>query len=186
MRRKKRARSAVSRFDSLETRSLLSTLVALIDSGVDLTSAADSPYYDFTAAYDAYDQQTAVEHGDQVVQDTSLQHGHGATVADSIVAGIQAAAVQPGATTAAVKIMPIRDTSSGLNVDSNALIRGVYWAADHGAAVINLSINYTHDPIFMDSADPHNGASPSQAILYAQTKGAVVVTAPGNSQLNID
>ena len=186
MRRKRRARSAVARIDSLEARSLLSTLVALIDSGVDLTSAADSPYYDFTAAYDAYDQKTAAQYGDEVVQDTSLQHGHGATVADSIVAGIQAAAVQPGATTAAVKIMPIRDTSSGLNIDSNALIRGVYWAADHGAAVINLSVNYTYDPMLSDPADPHNGAYLSQAILYAQTKGAVVVTAPGNSQMNID
>src|SRR4051794_1528451 len=175
MRRKRRARSAVSRYDSLEVRSLLSTLVALIDSGVDLASAADSPYYDFTAAYNAYEQQTAVQYGDQVVQDTSLQHGHGATVADSIVAGIQAAAVQPGATTAALKIMPIRDTSSGLNIDSNALIRGVYWAADHGAAVINLSVNYAYDPMMSDPADPHNGASLSQAILYAQSKGAVVV-----------
>src|SRR5438270_60834 len=186
MRLKRPARSAISRFDSLEARSLLSTLVALIDSGVDLTSAADRPYYDFTAAYDAYNQQTAAQYGSQVVQDTSLQHGHGATVADSMVAGIQAAAVQPGAATAAVKIMPIRDTSSGLNIDSNALIRGVYWAADHGAAVINLSVNYTYDPRLIDPADPHNGAYLSQAILYAQTKGAVVVTAPGNSQMNID
>ena len=74
MQRKRSARPAVSRFDALEARSLLSTLVALIDSGVDLTSAADSPYYDFTAAYDAYNQQTAARSGNQVVQDTSLQH----------------------------------------------------------------------------------------------------------------
>ena len=82
--------------------------------------------------------------------------------------------------------MPIRDTSSGLIIDSNALIRGVYWAADHGASVINLSVNYSYDPVLNDPADPHNGASLSQAILYAQTKGAVVVTAPGNQALNID
>ena len=116
-----------------------------------------------------------------MVQDTSLQHGHGSTVADFIVQGIQRPSSQPGAASADVKIMPIRDTSSGLNIDSNALIRGVYWAADHGAAVINLSVNYNADPILDDPADPHNGASLSQAIEYAQTKGAVVVTGPGNS-----
>ena len=115
----------------------------------------DSPYYDLTDAYDAYDQETAAQYGDEVVQDTSLQHGHGSTVADLIVQGIQATKAQPGASGADVKIMPIRDTSSGLNIDSNALIRGVYWAADHGAAVINLSVNYYYaDPVLDDPADP--------------------------------
>jgi len=180
------ARTASGCFDALEERALLSTLIALIDSGVDLTSTEDSPYYNFTAAYDAYDQQTAAQYGNQVVQDTSLPHGHGATVADLIVRGIEATEAQPGASGADVRIMPIRDTSSGLNIDSNALIRGVFWAADHGAAVINLSVNYRADPILDDSADPHNGASLSQAIEYAQTKGAVVVTAPGNASMNID
>ena len=107
---------------------------------VDLASAADSPYYDFTAAYDAYNQQTAASTATRWSR-TPAWHGHGATVADSIVRAFKRPP-QPGATTADVKIMPIRDTSSGLNIDSNALIRGVYWAADHGAAVINLSVNY--------------------------------------------
>ena len=146
----------------------------------------DSSYYNFADAYDAYDQETAAQSGDRVVQDTSLQHGHGSTVADLIVQGIQAAEAQPGAGNANVQIMPIRDTSSGLNIDSNALIRGVYWAADHGASVINLSVNYNSDPVLDDPGDPHNGDSLSQAIEYAQTKGAVVVTAPGNAALNID
>ena len=174
-------------FDPLEERALLSSLIALIDSGVDLTSPVDSPYYNFTDAYDAYDQETAAQYGDGVVQDTSLQHGHGSTVADLIVQGIQATKAQPGAGGADVQIMPIRDTSSGLNIDSNALIRGVYWAADHGAAVINLSVNYYYaDPVLDDPGDPHNGDSLSQAIEYAQTKGAVVVTAPGNAAMIID
>ena len=83
--------------------------------------------------------------------------------------------------------MPIRDTSSGISISTNALIEGVYWAADHGAAVINLSVQYSGgDPYISDNSDPHNGAFLSQAILYAQTKGAVVVTASGNSSSNID
>ncbi|MGA2700818.1 MAG: discoidin domain-containing protein [Isosphaeraceae bacterium] len=186
MRRRRMARINSACFDPLEVRALLSTLIALVDSGVDLTSSADSPYYNFTDAYDAYDQETAAQYGDGVVQDTSLQHGHGSTVADLIVQGIQATEAQPGAGGANVQIMPVRDTSSGLNIDGNALIRGVYWAADHGAAVINLSVASYSDPVLDDPGDPHNGDSLSQAIEYAQTKGAVVVTAPGNAAMNID
>ena len=186
MRQARRDRTGRLTFGPLEPRRLLSTLIALVDSGVDLTSAADSPYYDFGAAYDAYHQQTASAYGDLVVQDTSLPHGHGSTVADSIVQAIQQTESQPGAGSADVKIMPIRDTSSGLNIDSNAVVRGVYWAADHGAAVINLSVNFYADPILDDPADPHDGASLSQAIAYAQARGAVVVTAPGNLATDID
>ncbi len=186
MRRKRIASFNPTCFEVLEERALLSTLIALVDSGVDLTDTADSPYYNFTNAYDAYDQETAAQHGDSVVQDTSLQHGHGSTVADLIVAGIQAAESQPGAANADVQIMPIRDTSSDLNIDPNALIRGVYWAADHGASVINLSVESTYDPVLNDPGDPHDGSTLSQAIEYAQTKGAVVVTAPGNNSMNID
>src|SRR4051794_8133194 len=164
MRRKRIARLTPATFDSLEVRPLLSTLVALIDSGIDLTSTADAPYYDFTYGYDAYSKQTVAQYGAQVVQDTSQQHGHGASVADYIIKGIRDAASQPGAGSTDVKIMPIRDTSGGLNIDANALIRGIYWAADHGATVINLSVNYNHDPILSDPNDPHDGAYLSQAI----------------------
>jgi hypothetical protein len=186
MRRNRRARVALRSPDTLEDRRLLTTLIALIDSGVDLSSAADLPYYNFTWAYDAVSGQTVAQVGEQRVQDTSLQHGHGASVADFIIQGIKAAEAQPGAGQAQVQIVPIRDTTSGLNVDNNALIRGVYWAADHGAAVINLSVSYHSDPVLNDPSDPHNGASLSQAIEYAQTKGAVVVTGSGNESMNID
>jgi hypothetical protein len=186
MRRAKSVRTRPILFDRLEPRSLLSTLIALVDSGVDLQSSTDSPYYDFTAAYDAYNQQAAVASGNQVVQDTSLAHGHGATVADFIVQAIQQTESHPGAGSADVKILPIRVTSSGSSVDRNAVIRGVYWAADHGAAVINLSQNYYSDPILNSPGDPHDGASLSQAIAYAQTRGAVVVTGSGNLATDID
>ncbi|MFO0889738.1 MAG: discoidin domain-containing protein [Isosphaeraceae bacterium] len=186
MRRRPQSRTVLGTLDPLEPRTLLSTLIALIDSGVDLSATADSAYYDFTWAYDAYNKRTAADAGNQVVQDTSLQHGHGSTVADAIIGGINAARSQPGAGQVDVKIMPIRDTSSGLSIDSNALIRGVYWAADHGADVINLSVNYNGDPVLRDGSDPHHGSTLSQAIAYAQTRGAVVVTGAGNSGLDLD
>ncbi|WP_165226560.1 discoidin domain-containing protein [Aquisphaera insulae] len=173
-------------WDSLELRAVPTTLIALIDSGVDLSSTTDAPYYDFTNAYDAYNRQPAASNH-SLVQDTSLQHGHGATVADSIVQGIIDLKAQPGMAGADVKIMPVRDTSSGLNIDSSALVRGVYWAADHGAAVINLSLRtYNADFVLTDPSDPHNGSTLSQAIQYAQARGAVVVTASGNESWNID
>lgn len=186
MKRLARRRACIS-LERLEARSVPTTLIALIDSGVDLTDPNDLPYYDFTNAYDAYNKRTAAQYGNGVVQDTSQQHGHGSTVADLIVRAIRDTKAQPGAGAADVKIMPIRDTSINLSIDDSSMIRGVYWAADHGAAVVNLSIRqYNNDFFVTDSSDPHYGSSLSQAIQYAQTKGVVVVTAPGNEQSNID
>ena len=47
MRQARSVRTRSRSFDPLEPRSLLSTLIALVDSGVDLASTTDSPYYDF-------------------------------------------------------------------------------------------------------------------------------------------
>ncbi|WP_165075148.1 discoidin domain-containing protein [Paludisphaera rhizosphaerae] len=170
---------------ALETRELLTTLIAIVDSGVDLTDTTVVPYLDLTSAYDAYNKTTYAASGASAILDTSLTHGHGSVVANMTVQGIAAAAAALGKTPD-VKIMPIRDTSSGLNIDANALIRGVYWAADHGASVINLSVNLTYNPSLTDASSPYNGKTLVDAIGYAETKGAVVVTAPGNSAKNID
>ncbi|WZO98344.1 discoidin domain-containing protein [Isosphaeraceae bacterium EP7] len=165
----------------LETRAV-PALVALIDTGVDLSDPADYPYYDFTAAYDANAKQTAAQAGNSVVQDTSLQHGHGSTVADNIIRGILDTKAQPGAGSADVKIMPIRVTAGGSSISPTAIVRGVYWAADHGADVINISIiTFNSDMYLVDSSDPHSDSSLSQAIQYAEARGALVVTAPGNN-----
>ena len=59
MRQLSKPRNRFRPFDFLEPRSLLSTLIALVDSGVDLASATDSPYYDFSAAYDAFKSRFA-------------------------------------------------------------------------------------------------------------------------------
>ncbi len=190
-RRGKRKRP--SPLERLEQRSVPTTLVALIDTGVDETSsgASDSPYYDFTYAYDAENKQTAAQYGNGVVSDNSgLTHGHGSTVADFIVQGISNTSGQQGASAASVKIMPIRDTfTSGQytgQLDPNAIIRGIYWAADHGAAVINLSFESTQELSLQDSSDPHNGTTLGASIAYAQSKGAIVVNSIGNQPINVD
>lgn len=171
---------------ALEARALLTTLIAIVDSGIDLNDASVAPYLDLTHAYDAYNKKTYAEIGPRAILDTSQQHGHGSVVAEMTVQGIEAAAKAAGDRPLDVKIMPIRDTSSALNIDPNAMIRGVYWAADHGASVINLSVNIYYNPTLYDPDHPHHGATLVEAIGYAESKGAVVVTGPGNNGRSID
>ena len=68
-----------------------------------------------------------------------------------------------------MKILPVRvlDANGG-GVASN-VAKGIIWAADHGARVINLSLG--------------GGKSPGieQAMQYANSKGAVVLAAGGNN-----
>jgi len=186
MRTRRRTRSSSVSVDVMELRTLPATLIALIDTGIDLSIALGDPRFDFTWGYDAFGRRTVAEYGPEVVQDTSLQHGHGASVADFIVRGVSDAWTSRNAPAPDVRILPIRATSSGSRIDANAVIRGVYWAADHGAAVINLSLNFFNDPILTDPQDPLHGVSLSRAIQYADKRGAVVVTAPGNAALDID
>ncbi len=180
------------RLEPLEARTVPTTLVALIDTGVDLSSTADAPYYDLAAGYNAFTQQTTAQGGNSVVQDNgytpsgTLGHWHGSTVADNIVAGIQAAESQPGASSANVQIMPIRVTNSGGYIDDSALIRGIYYAVNHGAAAINLSVAYTYDPVDTTPGDPYQGKTLQDALAYAQANNVVVVTAAGNNSYNID
>ncbi|MFI0774342.1 type VII secretion-associated serine protease mycosin [Streptomyces sp. NPDC021212] len=55
----------------------------------------------------------------------------------------------------------------------DALAKGIRWAADHGADVINLSLGD-------DSASAHPEPAEDAAVQYALRKGAVVVASAGN------
>ncbi len=95
-------------------------------------------------------------------------NGHGTHVAGIIAAHVNnAAGIAGGAPD--VRILPVRvlDANGG-GVASN-VAKGIIWAADHGARVINLSLG--------------GGQSPGmqQAIQYANAKRAVVVAAAGNA-----
>jgi hypothetical protein len=163
------------RLESLEPRSLLTTLVALVDTGIDLkpndpSYLNDSKYYDLADAYNSYD-------GSSNVQDNN---GHGSSVADNIVAGIQATTSQSGAGGANVLILPIRDTDNNGNLSTDAIINGICYAANKGAAVINLSFASLTNFSSSSQDAQHPDMSLSSAIQYAQSKGAVVVAAAGN------
>nr|WSX54183.1 S8 family serine peptidase [Streptomyces sp. NBC_00974] len=97
--------------------------------------------------------------------------GHGTTMTAAIVGDGSAGSPQglaPGA-----KVLPIRTsvgTPMAFAVASEAA-RGIRYAADNGAKIINLSIGWTPDwP--MDKVKP--------AVEYAQSKGVLIFAAMGN------
>jgi subtilisin family serine protease len=137
--------------------------VAIVDSGVQ----ADHP--DLAGrigpGYDAVDGDSTPQDGD----------GHGTHVAGIVGAatgnGVGVESVAPGAT-----LMPVRvldDTGSG-TIDRVA--RGVDWAREHGADVINLSLGGDVPLIGAAGGDAFDAA-----IRRAIAAGIVVVAAAGNN-----
>jgi len=98
------------------------------------------------------------------IQDTN---GHGTEVASIIggtAKGLGVKGIAPDVT-----LMPIKVTlSSGGGLDSD-VAKGLHWAADHGANIINISMGQPKNPQFLQ-----------EAILYAQKKGCLIVAASGN------
>jgi len=91
--------------------------------------------------------------------------GHGTSVAGVIVAGrgngVGIAGVAPLA-----KVMPVK-IGDGLRLDPEDVARGIRWAADHGAHVINISLALAVESV-------------RSAVRYAASRGVVVVAAAGN------
>ncbi|MDZ4660499.1 MAG: S8 family serine peptidase, partial [Pseudomonadota bacterium] len=105
------------------------------------------------------------------VQEDALPYddsGHG-----SHVAGLAAGKVFGIAQDA--KILAIKGVMVDGITDLGLVISGIYYAADNGATVINLSLG---GPA---SKDPQKDLIPlRKAFAYAESKGAVIVTASGN------
>ncbi|MER5770561.1 type VII secretion-associated serine protease mycosin [Streptomyces sp. NPDC001985] len=97
-------------------------------------------------------------------------HGHGPAGGDGVMG------IAPEA-----KILPVRvilesgdkARDKARNSRGTALAKGIRWAADHGADVINLSLGD-------DSESAHAEAGEDAAVRYALSKGAVVVASAGN------
>ncbi len=173
---------------TLEARRLMTTLVAIVDTGVDLSSAADAPYYDLSLGYDAYRGRLVSQYGSAVVQDNghspdgALGHWHGSTIADEVVQAITASkATAAGAKAADVEILPIRATDDTGFYDTGAVIRGIHYAVDSGAAVIDLSFKAS-----TDFSSNSTGELLSTAIAYAASKGVIVSVAASNDHVNVD
>jgi subtilisin family serine protease len=66
--------------------------------------------------------------------------------------------------------MPIKVLDSKGNGDDTLIAAGIVWATDHGAQVINLSLG-----------GPGSSVELTNAMAYANAKGAIIVAAAGNA-----
>ena len=104
-------------------------------------------------------------------------NGHGTLVA-GLVGAIQGNGVGVAGSAPAVRILPVRVLDEKGNGDSDMVARGVRWAADNGAHVINLSL--AEVPGLLNGLGGLFGSELLDAIRYADERGAVVVAAAGN------
>jgi hypothetical protein len=144
----------------------MTVVMAVLDTGLDYNHEDLEGRVHHTG-YNAITGETGLDK----VMDNSIS-GHG-----TLVAGIAAAATNNGigiAGTAGefpVKILPVKvldqfGTGTMLNV-----ARGIKWAADNGAKVINLSLG---------ARLPDYPRTLAEAVKYAQDRGVLVVASGGN------
>lgn len=133
--------------------------IAILDTGV------DAKHLDLKGkllkGYNAFDDS----------DDYSDSHGHG-----THVAGIAAALTNNVTGIAGVSwksnILPVKVLNEAGEGSSFEVAKGIYWAVDHGADVINMSLGD-----YNDSDALHD------AIKYAYNKDVVIVTASGNDNV---
>ena len=132
-----------------------STIIAVVDTGVD-PSAPDLAGKVLSGADFVGDGQS----GDP--------NGHG-----TFVARVAAARGDDGVGMAGYcwqcQILPVRVLDAKGDGNTGAVALGIYWAANHGANVINLSLQGDTTSPALDGA-----------IAYAESKGIVVIAAAGN------
>ncbi|MEU6846544.1 S8 family peptidase [Streptomyces sp. NPDC046716] len=138
------------------------TVIAVVDTGVD----EDHP--DLKGRL--VDGHDFVDNDD----DPKDLNGHGTHVSGIAAAhtdnGVGIAGGAPGA-----KIMPVRVLGADGSGSNENIIKGIKWASDHGADVINLSLGESGL-----MAKLLRGGTLNAAIKYAYGKGVTVVAAAGN------
>ncbi len=143
--------------------------VAVVDSGVDMhhPDLVDRLRTDGRDFVDGDD-------------DPSDENGHGTNVAGIIAATIDngegGAGLAPG-----VKILPVRVMNAKGAGSDRSIARGIRFAADKGAQVINLSLGAT---LTIDADTVSEQVT--SAIRYAQDKGSLVIVAAGNDFLPLE
>jgi subtilisin family serine protease len=141
--------------------------IAVVDTGVDLNHP--DLQSQLVAGVDMVSGQACTPGAQDL-------NGHG-----THVAGIAAAATNNGigvaGTAPLAKIMPVRVLDAEGSGSTDDISKGIRWAADNGAHVINLSLG---DDIPIPLIDI---SGISEAVDYAFSKGAVIVAAAGNEML---
>lgn len=158
-------------------------LIAIVDSGVDLThpdlSSKLVAYPDADFVEPAGDCRKDGSGAESCTQDGAQdRNGHGTHVAGIAGAvtgnGIGVAGTAPGA-----QLIPVRVLDENGDGSTKEVAAGVRYAADKGADVINLSLTYRPD-------EGETGRLTGRlrplydALEYAASKGAVTVVAAGN------
>jgi hypothetical protein len=142
-------------------------VVAVLDSGVAYVGAneggqtfAQAPGLAGVSVLSPYD----------FVEDDALpldEHMHGTHIATSILGQGAALGVAPGAA-----LMPLRVLNANNQGNEHDLIDALYWAADHGADLINLSLSF--------SAGYAPSVELQQALERARSMGVLILGAAGN------
>lgn len=140
--------------DALQAATGRDVVVAVIDSGIDLTH----PF--FTGRIAAGGYNFLGDNLDLADAGPGPQRGHGTLVAGLILR------VAPDA-----KILPIRVLDSFGQTTTFALAQGIYHAIDRGVQVINISLGTTADPDLL-----------KLAVSEAWARGIIVVAAAGNDE----
>lgn len=148
-------------------------IIAVVDSGVMSSHPDLAPK--IVGGFNAYDDSTLTEPGSF----PGANHG-------TAVASVAAAATDNGKGMAGVgwlaRVMPIKidDPATGEMTEFHAF-KGVAWAVEHGARVINMSLGSCEtDPGtgLVDCGDP--SAIGADTMRYAYERGAVLVASAGN------
>jgi serine protease len=144
-------------------------VVAVLDTGVAYADrgpfrrSPDFSRYGFVQGYDFISRNTH----------PSDRNGHGTFVAGTIA---EATDNRYGLTGLAwgAKIMPVRVLDDAGEGDASVIAEGVRFAVEHGARVINLSLEFSSDVRARDIPELID------ALRYAKRHGVVVVAAAGN------
>jgi len=158
-----------------EQRNSSSVKVAVIDSGIIL----DHP--DFDSSDLTEDGANFVETSknedprdyignDTITDDTPLDNdgSHGTHVA-GIVGALTDNSLGVAGMSWNADLMPVRVLDSTQSGDTFHIAEGIYYAADNGADIINLSLGSTGDPDHLQ-----------EAVGFADREGAVLIAASGN------
>jgi len=105
--------------------------------------------------------------------------GHGTFVAGEIAANpFNGAGIAGLAFNAQLLVAKVMSDGPDGSVSLPAEIRAIYWAVNHGARVINLSLGGVRDPT--ESGIDTFSSKEQDAVEYAYSKGVLVVAAVGN------
>ena len=153
--------------------------VAILDTGIDYTGPDLAGHVDLSRSISFVPSDDALVDaffpGRNHVTDL---HFHGTHVASTVSSNASATAgVTTKTTLIAVKICDVNGSCA-----FSAIIQGVLWAADHGAAVANMSLGGE----FSKASNGRFVALFNRTFNYARANGTLIVAAAGNAAEDMD